>query len=64
MPKEEVIAGKTMTNFRRIKKDVFLVEVCEGKGTQENPFKLVQYVYDDEIGKIIGTVEYLDFIRT
>lgn len=43
-------------NFRGFKK-VYMVTVLEGKGTEENPYREVRYIYDDEEDRYLGNID-------
>jgi hypothetical protein len=46
------------SNFRDFTQ-VFMIEVCEGKGTPENPSRIVQYFYTTD-GQFIGRIDPAD----
>lgn len=43
-------------HFRGFKR-VYMVTVLEGKGIEEDPYREVAYIYDDEKDIIIGNVD-------
>lgn len=49
--------AKAIQNFRELKR-VTMVDVVEGSGTDEDPKRIVHYVYDEDtyIGKIDNSI--------
>ena len=45
-----------MTAFRLLKKGL-LVQVCEGDGKTDDPYRLVYYVYTED-GELIGSIDH------